>query len=274
MNAHALPIHPAADMLPRLTDDELADLAADIGENGQRDPVVAWTDETGKRWLLDGRNRLAACRIAGVEPRIAEATVEKIPQPFAFVISKNLNRRHLSKGQIAVALALLEPEGKRGRPAQEKIGSECRISGCGVSPRLLSEARRTLRENRTLALDVLAGREPVGRLYHEPGESTAVERESAPRRAFTETQRNAARVVRESHRRKASPPVPPDELNRTGTRDTEDPQLKRAIAAFGMLAGLSAECDAFALVQKHGDPHAWRYFNRARQFIRDLEDSV
>lgn len=274
MNVFGLQIHPAADLLPRLADPELADLADDIAANGQRDPIVVWIDGDGKRWLLDGRNRSAACKIAAIEPSVVEATIEQIPDPMRFVVSKNLNRRHMAKGQIAVALALLDPIGKPGRPTEEKPRSEC-----GVSARLLSEARRALRENRPLALDVLAGREPVGRLYHETPDPVA-RAEQPQQRPITDEHRRVAREVRKSHRtgtaRKPKPvhPAPPDERARLGTRDTDDADLKKAIAAFGMLASLASSCDAFALVRKHGNPSGWRYFGKARQFIRDLEDSV
>lgn len=57
-------IHPLADIFPMMLDDELDDLAADIKANGQQYPIVL--DSTGV--LIDGRNRLEACRRAGVAP--------------------------------------------------------------------------------------------------------------------------------------------------------------------------------------------------------------
>ncbi|WP_329096819.1 ParB N-terminal domain-containing protein [Streptomyces sp. NBC_01439] len=47
-----------------LDDDELRALADDILELGQHHPIVL--DADGR--ILDGRNRLKACEIAGVEP--------------------------------------------------------------------------------------------------------------------------------------------------------------------------------------------------------------
>jgi hypothetical protein len=60
-----LAVHPVAALFPMLADDELEELAADIKERGLLQPIVL--DADGR--VLDGRNRLAACEIAGVEPR-------------------------------------------------------------------------------------------------------------------------------------------------------------------------------------------------------------
>lgn len=86
MTAYA--IHPAANMFPMLAEADLAALAEDIRVNGQGEPVVIWDGQ-----VLDGRNRLAACELAGVEP--LTRTLKACPDPVAFVLSANLRRRHL-----------------------------------------------------------------------------------------------------------------------------------------------------------------------------------
>ena len=48
--------------------------------------------------LVDGRNRRAACRIAGVEPAVRPLNGE---DPTALVLSANIHRRHLTKGAAA-----------------------------------------------------------------------------------------------------------------------------------------------------------------------------
>lgn len=60
------PVHPAAAIFPMLPDDELQALADDIKEHGLRQPIVLAHPD---REILDGRNRLAACRIAGVRAK-------------------------------------------------------------------------------------------------------------------------------------------------------------------------------------------------------------
>ena len=75
-------------MFPMLAEADLAALAEDIRVNGQGEPVVIWDGQ-----VLDGRNRLAACELAGVEP--LTRTLKACPDPVAFVLSANLRRRHL-----------------------------------------------------------------------------------------------------------------------------------------------------------------------------------
>ena len=84
--------HPAADRYPMMSDEQLSELADDIAANGQLEPV--WLDEDGQ--LLDGRNRLSACRSLGIEPRCEVYRGDDIE---AFVASMNEHRRHLTPEQ-------------------------------------------------------------------------------------------------------------------------------------------------------------------------------
>jgi len=101
--------HPACLLFPRFGDQELQELAADIKANGLRNPIVLY-----KGQILDGRNRLLACEIAGVEPRFVEWDGKG--SPVEWVISENLVRRHLTSSQRAVIandlLPILEAEAK------------------------------------------------------------------------------------------------------------------------------------------------------------------
>jgi ParB family chromosome partitioning protein len=87
--------HEYADLFPMLVEAELSELADSIKSNGLREPVVLLG---GK--VLDGRNRLRACGIAGVEPRFAELPDGQ--DPLQFVLDHNLHRRHLNESQRAM----------------------------------------------------------------------------------------------------------------------------------------------------------------------------
>lgn len=90
--------HPAAAIFPLMDDRELTDLAADIKARGLVDPIVLLD---GK--VLDGRNRLRACELGGVDPRFV--AWGGTGDPTTWVISKNLCRRHLTESQRAMVAA-------------------------------------------------------------------------------------------------------------------------------------------------------------------------
>ena len=87
--------HPACLAFPLLPDAELSELAEDIKLRGLLQPVVVFRGQ-----ILDGRNRLAACEMAGVPPRFTEWPGGG--SPVEWVISTNLHRRHLTASQRAV----------------------------------------------------------------------------------------------------------------------------------------------------------------------------
>ena len=96
-----LPVHPAADLFPMMTPDEITALGEDIKNNGLKQPIVLIKTPDGDA-LLDGRNRLDAMASVGlttdlalIEHRVLDADAD----PFAFVISANIYRRHLTADQ-------------------------------------------------------------------------------------------------------------------------------------------------------------------------------
>ena len=91
-------VHPVADLFPMLAEDELAELAEDIKQRGLLQPIVL--DAEGR--VLDGRNRIAACELLGVEP---EFTTYHGDDPDGYALAVNIARRHLSTGARAVIAA-------------------------------------------------------------------------------------------------------------------------------------------------------------------------
>ena len=96
-------IHPLAAIWPMLNSAELADLANDIAENGLSQPIIINGDGT----LIDGRNRLAACESAGVDPLFVVRTFKDDAQVAVFISGANTLRRHLSTSQHAMGQALM-----------------------------------------------------------------------------------------------------------------------------------------------------------------------
>jgi hypothetical protein len=102
-------IHPAAALFPMLPEDELRKLGEDIKKNGLSDWVALWCEGGSSHVLLDGRNRLDAMELVGMDvidgngkfkPGIAGEVV-LTDDPYAYVISNNIRRRHLTKEQQA-----------------------------------------------------------------------------------------------------------------------------------------------------------------------------
>lgn len=115
-------------MFPMLSQDELLDLADSIKTEGQHEPIVLDADGV----LLDGRNRLAACKFAGVEPSFTTYTGN---DPIRVIYSGNVYRRHISKGQQAMitAMAMRSVSGHSLRAHAKLHGlSRTRLSAANV----------------------------------------------------------------------------------------------------------------------------------------------
>ena len=151
------PVHPIADLFPMMTDEELANLAADIKANGLIHAIVV--DKDGV--IIDGRNRDRACEIAGIEP----ATVLfEGDDPRAYIIASNISRRHLTKGQQAMALAIIHPVPEKGGRGKKKTMDE---TSTLFSPKRLQLARTVLAHSPDLAQAVLAGSKFLDAAYDE-----------------------------------------------------------------------------------------------------------
>ncbi len=135
-----LPIHPAAELFPPMTANELRELGADIKQNGLTSPIVLWSDGKSPAVLLDGRNRLDAIEMATGSPAMLGApsimagkdflacdrviTLDRSVDPYAFVISANFRRRHLNaeqKREVIAKLLKTQPE-KSNRQIAEMLG--------------------------------------------------------------------------------------------------------------------------------------------------------
>ncbi|MFF0427771.1 ParB/RepB/Spo0J family partition protein [Streptomyces sp. NPDC004520] len=141
-----------------LSQDELLDLAESIKAEGQHRPIVLDADGV----LLDGRNRLAACEIAGVEPRFTTYTGDKTT---ALIFSNNVFRRHITKGQEAMITVMA-----------------CSVSGHslrdlakthGLSRTRLSAANVVLKHLPDLAEQVRIGAFPLDEAYEAAREHKA-----------------------------------------------------------------------------------------------------
>jgi N6-adenosine-specific RNA methylase IME4 len=131
--------HPAANIFPFMTDREFAELKIDIERNGLMEPVILH-----EGMILDGRNRYKACHALGIEPAFTEFEGD---DPVAFVVSRNLHRRHLNESQRAMVAAKIAnlPNGGDRQKQTANLQSASRATAAeklSVSERSVNSAKK------------------------------------------------------------------------------------------------------------------------------------
>ena len=106
--------HPAANLIRRMTDEEFASFKEDIRINGLRVPIQLY-----KGKILDGRSRYKACLELGFPVRTEEVGKARGFDAKAYVRSLNVERRHLSKDELA---ELAADEAAQTRGGDRKSG--------------------------------------------------------------------------------------------------------------------------------------------------------
>ncbi len=136
-----IPFHPLADLFPMMSEAERAPMVADMKANGFRaGEEIVLLD--GK--ILDGRNRYVAAIAAGL---IDDSDIPFAGEgdwmfrlfdeqdgggPLAWVIAKNIHRRHLDESQRAMVAAKIETL-KQGRPKSEAEPADGKQANLRVS---------------------------------------------------------------------------------------------------------------------------------------------
>ena len=119
--------HPVVALFPLMPENgpEFGQLTEDLRAHGLPQPIVQH-----EGLIVDGRNRYRACRHASVEPRFVEREGES---PTAYVLSLNLQRRHLTDGQRAMlpvdALPLFEAEARARQGRRTDLHGDPPTSG-------------------------------------------------------------------------------------------------------------------------------------------------
>ena len=142
-----LQFHEVAGIFPMMDEAALQELAEDIAENGLREPICIDSENR----IVDGRNRYLACKRVDAEMRFYDCP--ETESLVDLVLSLNLHRRHLEKGQRATAatramafyaseakerqgtrtdIVEIVPPSERGK-ARDKAGEKFGVSGKYVS---------------------------------------------------------------------------------------------------------------------------------------------
>ena len=250
------PIHPAAELLPPMTEQEFAGLKDDIQQHGQSENIVIWRGS-----LIDGRHRLRACLELNMKPAIKELSDDA--DPVAYVISHNLHRRHLStsqRGVIAAKLANLKAgmnqhsinKSPANVSSNEEVLQNCSTStstSLGDAAALLNVSKRTVSAasfvqdhgcqvlNDAIASGTISASlaERFCRAITDPKEQTRI------------AQRGPKAIMRELRKRDAMPPDPPEEQARK-LRSIIQQHVDNAVRALDLLHELTPNRSAYTLV--------------------------
>lgn len=145
-----------------MSDEDFAILSKDIATNGQLEPITIFESA-----ILDGWHRYQACAELNIAPKTQEFTGD---DPAAFVLSKNLHRRHLNASQRAVAVTACREWMPKGRQNQmgtsaHLISTEDLAREASVSPRTIKDAKVAIKAGRTD--EVVAGKTSVKKVAAE-----------------------------------------------------------------------------------------------------------
>jgi hypothetical protein len=198
-----LPVHPASDLFPMMGDDEINDLAADIEKHGLHERVVLWTDGDAVS-LLDGRNRIAALEKLGQTIKLHRArrrpgsdlgqpslraddypvgVVGYVEDPYEYVLSANVHRRHLTPDQkrtIVAAVLKAQPE-----KSDRQIAKQTGVSHPTVAKERKKAEKAGDVEEVSTRTDTKGRKQPVKKpTVPEPSEDQSPD-EQAPRQRHT-----------------------------------------------------------------------------------------
>lgn len=140
------PVHPACALLPMMTQASLREMADDIAAHGQQQPVILYEGQ-----LLDGRNRLMACEMAGVEPIVREFSGD---DPLRWVLSLNFHRRHLTDSQKSIVGARAEELLAQRKAAEAVPEPELEEEEAPEPPAPSREIRQQARETAAALVNV------------------------------------------------------------------------------------------------------------------------
>ncbi|MGC2239141.1 MAG: helix-turn-helix domain-containing protein [Pyrinomonadaceae bacterium] len=150
-------IHPIADLFPLMDDARFTSFKENVRQNGQMEDITVFEGV-----LLDGRHRLRACLELGLVPGRCEwdgtgGTIQ------SFIVSKNLERNHLSDDERAIVAAKVAnlPQGvsKANTPNGGFVSQSEAARLFNVSTRSLQRAVKVVKDGVPLLQEKLAANE-------------------------------------------------------------------------------------------------------------------
>ena len=159
-------VHPLAKLFPLIFGDEFERLVDDMCAHGLRRPILV----TGETMIVDGRNRLRAAVQADIRP-----VFETLPPDanlFSVIVSENVLRRQMNKGQLAMVAALIRQVHSASADRGNVSGAMARVptqeelaAGLTVSVAYVRTAERLLESDPDSALQVYWGKQALSKAY-------------------------------------------------------------------------------------------------------------
>jgi len=197
-------------LLPKMSDEEFAELKASIQAEGQHYPIIANEDLE----VIDGHHRFRACTELGIEPDFEVRKFEDKLLEKKFVIEANIRRRHLNNFQLVeLAVPLLEIEKALAKKRQAKGGKNGRNLQLELAP---DDAEPNFKGKAT---EVVAKKVGVSTRTFERGKKILEKASEDDKQKLREGKTSIARVYRE---------VVSGENVQAGKEVVKEPVLKQA----------------------------------------------
>lgn len=184
-------IHELANLFPMLNEQEYERLRDDIKKNGLLNPIVLFEER-----ILDGRNRSLVCEELGIEIKTVEYMGD---DPFGYVMSTNLHRRHLGESQRAMVAARIANmrQGERTdlEPSEifPKVSQKDAAKMFGISDKLLRGAKKIIEEGTPEQIEsVQKGQKTVSTILKEINKKKTPESTDKKEKTETTTQQEEA----------------------------------------------------------------------------------
>jgi ParB-like chromosome segregation protein Spo0J len=200
----SLRLNPEYDkMLPRMSEEEFAELKRSIETEGQHYPIIV----NENLEVLDGHHRFRACTELGVEPDFEVKQFEDKLLEKKFVIEANLRRRHLNNFQLVeLAVPLMEIEKALAKKRQSMGGKNGRDMQLGLA----SDDSFPAPELRGKAAEVVAKKAGVSTRTLERGKKIIEKASEDEKQKLREGKTSISRVYQEIVNEE-KPPKPPSE---------------------------------------------------------------
>lgn len=190
-NPELLKYHELCTLFPEMDEDTYEDLVKSMQNGGffSTDPIVVIDVSDGDEpiyHILDGRNRHLAAADARIEPSFVELVDG---DPMAFVLSKNLSRRHLTTGQkaaIASRLANIKMGGNQHSEGETAVSQSEAAKLMDTSDRSIRRFNELKQTSPELAAKVESGELSLNAALKKESDDKKPEPEQEPEQDLAE----------------------------------------------------------------------------------------